>query len=898
MQTKAWLLLALSVCLFLNVGLIEALHLWEVDTPQTPMAQFFEQHPWLLERSAWAEYVQNPDPVIFRTAERASFGIGNGYTFAMVGIGYPLNSLHELCGPDYEGKGPFFSDIASKVKVNGKESVFRQEWAWWVKDTGIVITKGLTAENIALYTVDYAPLGMTAMVRITIVSNESSDIAANLELFSYNAGEAWSKEGRYIVERRGNSDEYAYLSAEGVYQASGNQLSIWIGDLMPGQERLFYQYIVTADSGIDHKVVEAGLLAADKLELLEQVRDYFRSWRSQLARLHSPDPKVNQLLDVTLIINKLQTAYRGGIGPMSRYTIYNIRDDHATVRLYARLGLYEDIRNSLDYHFKACWKHSSMSNSIGLDVDIDNLPPEPDWSQIEIMEPPSRNKTEAPNYVILKYYDYYRTTGDLPFIERRYEFLRQWLVDQEHNEDWLFKLSKDEAWRWVFFIATLYYEPENFIWSAYSSFLYVVACRAMEHFAMLLDKPDDLALFREYEQAAFEACERWYWLADKGFYSPGVLFSNSEPLLFPFEDINTLPLYIGYLPYHHPRMLSNLQRTIDYLWRPDGTIQSPPRAITLNLEPYDGMMPGQLVYSLAVTDHPKAEAAFNAIDLIAQDSGEVAEGQNHYDHSVAMLTYSPVGDAVDGDITARFRPWEGSAVLEGMMEYLTGLHTDIEKMRVDLFPHLPNGWGSFTVTDNRISDTRYDLMVADDGGVYRASISNKGSEDFNLCYKAALGYAQPDRVAVDGEPLPIDDCKLERLWGRTQLTLPLLSVPGGITRRIDIEYTSDYATPTPLPSPTPTPTVAVSMAGWMGSTLSSQAGGVVNFLAITNRMAEVEVHLKLAGASEGIPLQYGSYGVYTLEPIAMGAGIPAGRFTFEVYAQSLLRWPYLKVYLD
>ena len=56
-------------------------------------SEFAKDRPWLAERSAWSETIEQGDGL------RGWWGIGNSRVFGIVGTGNPITTLHQITGP-------------------------------------------------------------------------------------------------------------------------------------------------------------------------------------------------------------------------------------------------------------------------------------------------------------------------------------------------------------------------------------------------------------------------------------------------------------------------------------------------------------------------------------------------------------------------------------------------------------------------------------------------------------------------------------------------------------------------------------------------------------------------------------------------------------------------------
>jgi len=205
---------------------------------------------------------------------------------------------------------------------------------------------------------------------------------------------------------------------------------------------------------------------------------------------------------------------------------------------------------------------------------------------------------------------------------------------------------------------------------------------------------------------------------------------------------------------------------------------------------YTGMMPGYYLYNLALTDHPRAEEAFNGLELAASPSGNFAEYQIYDDHSALQIIYEHGGTL--GDLTARYRPWEGGISLDAMVFYLTGFEPDAPDGAVTLAPRLPNLWPQMKWTGLRVGDQRFDLLVEDKGGRRKITVTPvSGSLKVNL--DVPLPAANVKQVRVRGKS--VSGYETWSPFGRTRVKLGELSTYTNDPLTLFVEYSQKETAP-------------------------------------------------------------------------------------------------------
>jgi len=767
-----------------NVPAASPSKLWtDTVAPPTTFADWFQQRPWLLDRSLWASYSENGRQP--GRADLGAYGVGNGRCFGIVGLGYPLNTLHNMVGPSYMNAGGFFADTSTGLAIGSRQVAFLEEWVYKVRRQAVVLTKASEA-RAELYTIDHAPPGVDAIVRTVVVKNRTAADLRDVVVLTRVLGGA--AEGARLVQRR--ADRKLAVGGRGarllVPTVAGDTLRVPLGDIPPGAEVEALVYLVFTRNGNGEAAVIRTIETEGSDRLLERTRTHWDRFFAEGARLETPDPKFSDWVDDMLVTGAIQINEHGAVSPLSRYTKAFIRDTEGPIRLFLKTGRHEAARRAIRYLYAAARHNRAIENSTSLDLDPAAAPPPPaDWSTISFM--PGRNPVEAPSYLPLYAHDYYRATGDVASVREWFEWARAAVELQEVSADGLMRFNGDEPFRWVLMLALGAYEPENRGWSSNSAFLYVAAAERVAEMARVLGRAQDEQEMRRLAAKVRAGTERCFWLPNVGHWDVIRLFLANAQLLRPFEDINLLPLHVGYVTGRDPKGRENLLAVMRLLGRPGGTVQS--RFLPgPYLEGYDGHVPGYYLENLALVDHADAETAFNALERVAQVSGEVAEGQFQSGHSVILLKYSPTG-LDDGDVTARYRPWEGSICVDGALVYLLGLEPDAERGRVSLVPHLPNGWGTLALRDARLAGEPYDVLVRELGGRRLYRVTNRGARPLTVDLTVSLARVNGvTGVRVDGVDEPLAGFAFEAEFDRVRFRLGDRLLAPGAWVDVDVTY--------------------------------------------------------------------------------------------------------------
>jgi len=736
---------------------------WPANPGPAPvLSPWFGQHAWLSDVSLWVSYMENS-----RQPGRdmlGAYGVGNGHVFAMAGLSYPLNTLHGMVGPLYQLDGGYFGDMSVGVEIYPRQVAFAQEWAMKPRRAGVVITKAVAAD-VELYTVDYAPPGVHAILRQVIVRNPKSTLSNEISITARVAGGSHS-DGQYIRQDRGGRKlAIGGAFGSGPTTIQGEVLKLPLGRLQPGEEKsaLIFCAIETSEPALN--AVASTLRTTPVDHWLSLTRDHWAQFFAAGAQFAFPDPKVQDWIEDMTCTIAVQTSKNGTTSPMSRYTKTWSRDQEGALRLYLRSGRPEPIRKMLDAFYKTSIVEGGIFNSMTTSADLTNVGPAPDWMTASFM--PGREKVEVPSYIPIELYDYWKATGDTAMLIDQYDYMKAAILRQERSPDNLMKFNGDEPFRWVLMVALALYEPENRGWSSYSGFLFVAAAERMAKIATMLGKPADAALFQQEADIVRAATEQHYWLPAQGHYDVAKLFYGNISVAKPFEDISLMPFRIGYGDARHPNLRQNLLTVKGLLETNEGLLQS--NAVIGNGIAYDGMVPGYYLSNLTIIDHPDAERTFNALEKVATVSGEVAEGQFAGSHGAVLIAYDPAGG---GDIVARYRPWEGGICAESALWYLFGEDWDAAAHKISLTPHMPNGWGEMSARGLKVGGQAYDVEAKDFGLRRLHRVTNRSTAPLTVNLGASITGQGIGQVRVDGVvEQPLVDSEFGRHSFRVERTL-------------------------------------------------------------------------------------------------------------------------------
>ncbi len=749
------------------VELAEPSSLWPGESPRPPWTAWFEQHPWIAEEfSLWSFEVEaGDDPPHFRYLP--DHAVSNGHVFSLLGTTYPLNTLHSMNGPYYHKGERFFSDtwLELAASSSGAPIKWKREGSGKLTTMPLAITWAV-ASKATLLTVDYAPLvggvdepGRRALIRLAIVHNPGTKPVSGMEL-RLRAASAQQVEGLTLIEQVENRSRTITLPGQDGLEPMDDHLRLTLNEIPPGGNQVVPIVIVFDD---ENGMVEETLSAISQKgfdALLEQTRSSWQQKLSQATRLVTPDARVNDYLASQLLVILSQQAYNGSSHPMCEYTRTWLRDNVGPVRLLTRVGLYNEVRAQLDYLHLAALAEGAISNSYFGNFQPEDAGSKPDWQAMPAMT--GRSRAESPSYIPLMFAWYREASGREDFIEEYFDWMRFALDGQAFAGD-LLPFSTDETFRTAMAAAHGLAIEEQFeegYYSANSSFLWAIAGEQLATMADAVGRDADAQVLRTRATAVRIAADATFLAAD-GYYHPYVHSKDLAPAPAPFEDVNTKPLWSGFLQPDDPVGLSNLQRTIELLGGGDGVLVSPLPDMHKNLFGlpiaegiHTGMSPGYFLENLALTHHPLAEAAFNALALHATASGTTPEYQILDDHAPLHFIYDSLGGI--GDYTARYRPWEGGILADSAWSYLLGNRAEAQANTLHLAPHLPNGWSWMDATAVRVGSARLDLRIERIGEKWSVRLSNlDGAESVTIHLTLPTTVADPE-CTIDGQSVACD----------------------------------------------------------------------------------------------------------------------------------------------
>lgn len=676
-------------------------------------AELLSAYPWLGKFiPAWRQEADFAAGNVPGYSDLGCFPLGNGFVFAYEGLKYPLGTMENITGPEYQKVGGYFGAVIPSLVVQDEPVAWDQQKIRWIKPAGIVSTYSVAESGLRLTTYDFACADLPALIRVMVATNNGEKPQPSVALaLTFTTPTAEELDGDILITRLaqrmrcGALGAKATISQEGLIPDLPDDLgrqtrptmlagaaTSWrceLGALGPGESVAKLIYLIFSTSPTDEQYI-LNQITQRGFDLLDNAHQHWCDWHNRTTSVECSDKKVADLLTVEKYLCAIQQAYEGGFSPMDGYSYTWVRDSNGPIRYLLACGDFEAVRRHLEYHFKGCAQQQRIGNNLPLDLQFEDEIVQPDWNEVSV------ERAEVPSFVILQHYWYYKYTGDLELIERHWPYLERCLWGQQVDERGTLPFHGDETYRFPGYqLFNAGQEVKDYVsleaCSADSAFEYVAAAEALQEMSWALAEasglPCELVDYTATARRVRQVTERLYWQADQGFYAPAMSDFSTQVHEYPFAPINMRPLWIGYADADQ-RQRSNVLNALKYLWKEEGTV-----TITPSFGYYVPMTVGYVLYNLAEIGHPAAEVALQGVLRAAEASGGYAEMNEPDDRP---------SDEVWGQ--HRVRPWEGGINAQAILYYLTGLKPDAPNAQVSLRPWIPITWDSLRVSNLHVGD--------------------------------------------------------------------------------------------------------------------------------------------------------------------------------------------------
>jgi hypothetical protein len=705
----------------------------------------FAAVPALGDLSGFGSRIAAPRP---DSSHRGAWAVGNGVAFAQLGLADPLNTLHGLVGPVYD-KGPrFFGDTALVLEVDGAARAFDTEWIGRLRGTGVVLTAG-EVDGHRLEIVDLAPIprGVGRLDRPPVLLRQIAvtgpgPAALVVEAYDPIVVDPGTGLAVSVDERSGRWLGYVGVAGTVVDQVDG----VTRVRLRPDGTADLAMVFATDPGSFAARAAEVA--AADPARWTTETIEAWTAWSADRLQIEAADPLLVDWLDELDVMIELQRSALGGVTPMSRYTGTWLRDTIGPTRLWGFLGRHEASVTALDYLVGCHALRGDIGNSCVSGLRPEQIPAEPDWSAL----PPFSGRTaaEGPSHLPLMYDSLARWIGDSALIDARWAYLSRAVLAQTVDEGGLQPWSGDETFRLAMAVALgwpLEHPWQDLAWSSNSSWLMIAAAQVMSAHAARRGEADP---FGPLADRVRDGLARF--IQPEGHAAAFLWRDPAEPPdLRPFEDANLAALWSGALSADDPMAVANLTGLLAVAGRADGSVQSPPDALYVDLGTEisggvaTGMVPGYALVNFVETGHPSVDAAFAQLLVYASPSGQYDEGLVYSDRAAFSPLYDRSGTL--GDAAARYRPWEGGINGEAGLRYLIGRGPDTDGV-VHLAPRTPSGLDRARYGPLRVGDDRIWVERRWEGDGWAVTVEVEGGPR-TIALEVPLGVWST--VAVDSE---------------------------------------------------------------------------------------------------------------------------------------------------
>ncbi len=742
---------------------------------------------YLQNRSLWRQDIDMSEAPIKR--KLGCVGVGNGRVFGILGNQYPQGGWHNLGGPTYQKDLKWFTDKRPWLIAQGQAVEPKFTSISRVRNTPIAIVES-EGRGMEWTSVNFAPkyesdpLVEQALISVWIVRNVSANSIHNVILEMQSIFGNYNHDNGIFTESDFDSRllHSKPLSAAMDVGINHQDFRLHLGHLKSGEEKIIVLPLVFTEEGEDHEQIFTAIETAGVDALLESTRDWWNEWASQIAVFETPDEKFNDLMRAQAMAIKISQATTGGVGEMSQYSNSWLRDVHGPSLYYPLIGLGDDFKDMIDYLWGVSVLRGGISNANEIDVDISDLPAQPDWESMGVMG--GRTGAESPSTLVLEYENYYKATGDLAVIEERYGMLKHAVKKLKYVDGCLLHFSTDETFEDVMeaaFGENVLEEPDESTLSFYSSLLALRAARFTAEMAEALGYTDDADELGTLADNIETCAQETFWMEDEGYYAVKAQTDTREPFHQPYEDVSTMPLWLDAFSVDDPRVVGNFERMWEILGHENGTLYSPlgePYATVFTFVKegvQTGMSHGYWLSNPDKMFHPIADEAFSRWEQWFTRTGFTEEAVVVDDYGHLAILAEPFGIACD--ISARFRSWESGIMGFAYLYHLTGYDRSVPGGWVKLAPHLPPEWDEFAVRGLEYGEGRLDIEVARNasGGRTIAIITDE-SATFDLTLTVPLD-GTVSTVALNGETLPPEGfTALENAYGRTVVRLEPFAV--------------------------------------------------------------------------------------------------------------------------
>ncbi len=776
-------------------------------------------------------------------AGRGAFPVGDGWTFAVLGLGKRANTLQGITGPDFNtGQAPpsrgSFGESTLDLLAGGKEISLSPSRIGMVRGAPMVWTEDKGPEGIALRVLTFAwsgpkyPEGLKGdeagraaldpfrcewskapfrtIYRIVDVYNGTGKTLEKVDLVARFQGKARIKGGS-ILFRNPLSDgrvqvmevRFAERSKPGDDGLHRGFDKIEAGKI--GQAVLLMHFYYEGNKRPDPD----DYLKEDCIGAAGECQGWWRLRLKPSTRFRTDDRKYMDLIqDWKVRACLLQALPGGGVAASMNHRVFRVRDAAGAILIFLRAGMWNEARRVLDYARNCVRFTGKIRAEYPLALTFPKNLADPDWNQVRAED------SEAPAWLLLEHYWYYRATNDVSFLRERWAFLKHLLDAQRPSkEDLLTTFSPSNPLIRILgkrFFPEKRPFPNHLVaqdasrgrraYSMEASLLHLMSIHALADVASVIGnaasgkaekdswgKKKETLLERALQVG--QRFEQRFWLPRPGVkQEPGKLVGRYIPAFSPVTlqahvppvaEINLFPLWVGYLFATGNRDTANVKETVAILKLPGTRVGSTP-ALSQTL----GFTQGYLAANLATLEDRSLP---NAVDRILKLASPSGEWSSLYDGEGRPLQ---VGDEPPDHLCI----WDSGVNMDALLFALTGIRyaavPAFDPSTLRLNPRIPKGATFFAGDGLRHDGRLFDFSMRLEGGRVNVRVLNRGSKKMDLAlgllHNMYVRYLQPNTdvyinevapgVFIDKEnPGYREDCFAgsRRLpWGYQALRLP------------------------------------------------------------------------------------------------------------------------------
>ena len=744
-------------------------------------------------------------------SRRGAFPVGDGWTFGVLGLGRRANTLQGITGPDFETGKDFspegsFGGNTLDLAAGGKTLELPLQRIGMVRGAPMVFTEDKGKDGTALRVLTFAwsgpkyPQGLKGdeagkaaldpfrcawskapyrtIYRIVEVYNGTGKALENVDLVARFQGRAEIKGGSILYRHPLPNGKVQVMEARFAERSKPGADGLHRGfdKIEPGkigQAALLLHFYYQGQKRPDPD----DYLKEDCVGAAGECQGWWHLRLQHTTRFRTDNRKYMDLIENWKVrACLLQALPGGGVAASLNHRVFRVRDAAGAVLIFLRAGMWNEARRVLDYA-RNCVR---LTGKIEAQYPLTQVFPkglsDPDWSKVTAEDP------EAPAWMLLEHYWYYRATNDLDFLRRRWPFLKRLLDAQEPaRDDLLMPFSPANPLIRVlcgrFFTSRAPFPNDlpaqdadrgRKAYSMEASLLHLLSIHALSDVASVLgagasDKAEKDAWGKKKENLLERALsvgqrfEQRFWLPRPGVkqepgklvgrYIPAFSPVTMEPHIPPVAEINLLPLWVGYLFATGNRDTANVKETVKTLKLPGSRVASTPDL------PYAlGCTQGYLVAGLATQEDRSLPGAVEGILRQATPAGEwtsLYDGTGH----PTRAGEEPID---------HLSLWDCGVDMDALLFALTGIRyaavPAFDPSTLRLSPRIPKG-ATFFAGDGLRHDGRiFDFSMRLEGKRVNVRILNRGNKQMDLAlgllHNMYVRYIKPNQDEYINEISP------------------------------------------------------------------------------------------------------------------------------------------------